>query len=129
MALSFDIADVTVADEAQAKDWINAHPGQARILKMTRPVPGGMNMVVRKDFCATECGRLADWVNSPDGAIEQLAMMSMLAGTELGRAELVDYVRATVDVFIQLGQVDGTRLITEIKFRRSGNIEPASLKV
>ena len=67
--------------------------------------------------------------NSPEGAIEQLAMMSMLAGTELGRAELVDYVRATVDVFIQLGQDNGARLITEIKFRRNGNAEPASLKV
>lgn len=40
VALSFDIADVTVADEAQAKAWIAAHPGQARILKTTRPVPG-----------------------------------------------------------------------------------------
>ncbi|MEO7114505.1 MAG: rhodanese-like domain-containing protein [Caldimonas sp.] len=69
VALSFDIADVTVADEEQAKAWITAHPGQVRILKTTRPVPGGMNMVVRKDFCAAECGRLADWVNSPDGAI------------------------------------------------------------
>lgn len=54
--------------------------------------------------------------NSPEGAIEQLAMMSMSAGTELGRAELVDYVRATVDVFIQLGQEDGTRLVTEVEF-------------
>jgi len=69
VALSFDMADVTVADEAQAKEWIAAHPGQGRILKTTRPVPGGMNMVVRKDFCAQECTRLADWVNSPDGAI------------------------------------------------------------
>ena len=60
--------------------------------------------------------------NSPEGAIEQLAMMSMLAGTELGRAELVDYVRATVDVFVQLGQDNGARLITEIKFRRSSMI-------
>lgn len=60
--------------------------------------------------------------NSPDGAIEQLAMMSMLAGTELGRGELIDYVRAIVDVFIQLGHHDGERLITEIKFRRSGEI-------
>lgn len=66
--------------------------------------------------------------NSPDGAIEQLAMMSMLAGTELGRAELVDYVRATVDVFIQLGQDNGARLITEIKFRRTAGVE-ASLKI
>ncbi|QNM81725.1 P-type DNA transfer ATPase VirB11 [Sphingomonas sabuli] len=56
--------------------------------------------------------------NSPDGAVEQLAIMSMLAGTELGRAELVDYVRATVDIIIQLGQVDGTRLVTEIGFKR-----------
>jgi len=69
VALSFDMADVTVADETQAKEWIAQHPGQARILKTTRPVPGGMNMVVRKDFCAAECGRLGDWVNSPDGAI------------------------------------------------------------
>ena len=57
--------------------------------------------------------------NSPDGAVEQLAMMSMLARTELNRAELVDYVRAIVDVFVQLGQHDGTRLITEIEFRRA----------
>jgi rhodanese-related sulfurtransferase len=69
VALSFDMADVTVADEAQAKEWIAAHPGQARILKSTRPVPGGMSMVVRKDFCASECSRLADWINSSDGVI------------------------------------------------------------
>jgi type IV secretion system protein VirB11 len=67
--------------------------------------------------------------NSPDGAIEQLAMMSMLAGTELGRSELVDYVRAIVDVFIQLGHDNGARLITEIKFRRNTNVEAASLKM
>jgi len=67
--------------------------------------------------------------NSPEGAIEQLAMMSMPAGTELGRAELIDYVRAIVDVFVQLGQDNGTRLITEIKFRRSANDELASLKI
>ncbi|MDQ3074311.1 MAG: P-type DNA transfer ATPase VirB11 [Pseudomonadota bacterium] len=67
--------------------------------------------------------------NSPEGAIEQLAMMSMLAGTELGRAELIDYVRAIVDVFIQLGQDNGARLITEIKFRRNVNDELASLKI
>ncbi len=69
VALSFDVADVTVADEAQAKAWMAAHPGQARILKTTRPVPGGMAMVVRKDFCASDCSRLTEWVNSPDGAI------------------------------------------------------------
>jgi rhodanese-related sulfurtransferase len=77
VALSFDMADVTVADEAQAKEWIAKNPGQARILKTTRPVPGGMNMVVRKDFCAAECGRLAEWVNSPDGAIPGIGRFRM----------------------------------------------------
>ena len=47
----------------QGSGW-PAHPGQARILKTTRPVPGGMSMVVRKDFCATDCARLTEWVNS-----------------------------------------------------------------
>lgn len=67
--------------------------------------------------------------NSPEGAIEQLAMMSMLAGTEFERAELIDYVRATVDVFIQLGQDSGARLITEIRFRRSPGVEPTQTKI
>jgi len=84
VALSFDMADVTVADETQAKEWIASHPGQARILKTTRPVPGGMNMVVRKDFCATECGRLAEWVNSPDGAIPGVGRFRM-ANADAGR--------------------------------------------
>ena len=56
--------------------------------------------------------------NSPAGAIEQLAMMSMSAGTELGRAELVDYIRATVDIFVQLSQENGSRLVTEVQFLR-----------
>jgi hypothetical protein len=41
VALSFDMADVTVADETQAKEWLAAHPGQARILARTRPFPAG----------------------------------------------------------------------------------------
>ena len=77
VALSFDMADVTVADETQAKEWMTQHPGQARILKTTRPVPGGMNMVVRKDFCAVECGRLGEWVNSPDGVIPGVGRFRM----------------------------------------------------
>ncbi|HZV93260.1 MAG TPA: rhodanese-like domain-containing protein [Caldimonas sp.] len=69
VALSFDMADVTITDEAQAKQWIATHPGGAHILKTTRPVPGGMSIVVRKDFCVTECARIAEWINSPDGVI------------------------------------------------------------
>lgn len=54
--------------------------------------------------------------SSPEGAIEQMAMMSLAAGTELERAEVVDYVKATVDVFVQLEQSDGQRIVSEVKF-------------
>jgi rhodanese-related sulfurtransferase len=43
-----------------------------------------MNMVVRKDFCAAECGRLADWVNSPDGAIPGIGRFR-IASSDAGR--------------------------------------------
>ncbi|MEO7057905.1 MAG: rhodanese-like domain-containing protein [Caldimonas sp.] len=72
VALMFKMADVTVASETEAKEWIAANPGQARILKTSRPVPSGLNIVARKDWCATECGRLTEWINSPDSAIAGL---------------------------------------------------------
>jgi rhodanese-related sulfurtransferase len=85
VALSFDVTDVTVADEAQARAWMASHPGQARILKTTRPVPGGMNMVVRKDFCATDCARLTEWVNSAEGAIPGIGKFR-IASADAGKA-------------------------------------------
>ena len=84
IALGFDMADVTVADEVQAKEWIASHPGQGRILKTTRPVPGGMSMVVRKDFCATDCARLGDWVNSNEGSIPGVGRFR-LASADAGK--------------------------------------------
>ncbi len=56
--------------------------------------------------------------SSPDGAIEQLAMMSMAAGSELRRTELVDYIDSTVDIFVQLQRDDGARLVSEIRFNQ-----------
>ena len=42
--------------------------------------------------------------NSPEGAIEQLALMALMARTELRRAELVAYVAGVV---VQLGRASG----------------------
>lgn len=53
---------------------------------------------------------------STEGAVEQLALMALMANTELRRSELVDYVRGTVDVFVQLERVGGERLVSEIVF-------------
>lgn len=54
--------------------------------------------------------------SSPAGALDQLALMALMAGTELRRAELVEYVRSVVDIWVQLGREGGARRITEVAF-------------
>jgi type IV secretion system protein VirB11 len=56
--------------------------------------------------------------DSPNGAIEQLALIIMQAGTQLRREDIVHYVRSVVDVFVQLGRSDGRRTVREIATRR-----------
>ena len=50
------------------------------------------------------------------GAVDQLALMALQAGTELRRAELIAYVESVVEVFVQLGRVDDRRAVTAIAF-------------
>ena len=56
--------------------------------------------------------------DSPRGAIDQLAMLVLQTGVNLGRAEIVDYVRGVVDVFVQLSRRDGRRTISEVVFKQ-----------
>ncbi|CAN7325716.1 P-type DNA transfer ATPase VirB11 [Phenylobacterium sp. LjRoot219] len=57
--------------------------------------------------------------DSPAGAIEQLSLMVLQAGLNLGRAEIAAYVRNVVDVFVQLTRQDGRRAVSQILFRPS----------
>lgn len=52
--------------------------------------------------------------NSPEGALEQIALMVMQSGMALPRAELLTYVRSVVGVVVQLGRVGGERMVTDI---------------
>ncbi len=54
--------------------------------------------------------------SSPEGAIEQLAMIAAQAGTDLRREELKRYIRSVLDVIIQLGRADGRRIVTGVRF-------------
>jgi type IV secretion system protein VirB11 len=57
--------------------------------------------------------------DSPRGALDQLALMVLQAGVNLGRAEIVDYVGRVVDVFVQLSRRDGRRQVSQIAFQPS----------
>ena len=53
--------------------------------------------------------------NSPEGAVEQIALMVMQAGVGLSRQETVAYVHSLVDVVVQLTRIGGERRIADIR--------------
>lgn len=55
--------------------------------------------------------------NSPDGAFEQLALMTLQAGSRLGRMEIIAYCRSVVDVVVQLSKQGGERFVSDIQFQ------------
>jgi type IV secretion system protein VirB11 len=57
--------------------------------------------------------------NSPEGALEQIALMVMQAGMTLPRRDILDYVGSVVDAVVQLGRVGGERRITDIRLLRA----------
>lgn len=55
--------------------------------------------------------------DSPERAIEQIALLVLQGGTQLRRDDVVHYIRATVDVFVQLSRVAGRRSVSAITLR------------
>lgn len=55
--------------------------------------------------------------DNPNAAMNQIALMALQSGANLGRSEIVDYVSGIVEIAVQLGRSDGKRTVTEIVFR------------
>lgn len=55
--------------------------------------------------------------DSPERAVEQIALLVLQGGTRLRRDDVLHYVRSTIDVFVQLTRVAGRRGISEIGLR------------
>ncbi|NIJ34975.1 P-type DNA transfer ATPase VirB11 [Sphingomonas oligoaromativorans] len=60
--------------------------------------------------------------NTPEGALDQIALMVMQAGLGLSREETIGYSRSLIDVIVQLGRVDGERRITDIRIHGNAAI-------
>jgi type IV secretion system protein VirB11 len=55
--------------------------------------------------------------DTPDRALEQLVMLVLQAGTKLSRENIIHYVRASIDVYVQIERVGGKRQIADIRLR------------
>ena len=54
--------------------------------------------------------------DTPQGAIDQIAMLALLSGIDVGWEPLRAYARQVIDVIVQMGREDGIRRVTDIAF-------------
>jgi type IV secretion system protein VirB11 len=55
--------------------------------------------------------------DSPEGAVEQLVLLALEGGTQLTREDVRHYVTQTIDLYVQLGRVDGVRKVSRLSLR------------
>jgi type IV secretion system protein VirB11 len=56
--------------------------------------------------------------DSPLGALQQIAFMTLQAGLTLTKPDVIDYARDVIDVIVQLSRTNGRRAVTEVMFLR-----------
>lgn len=56
--------------------------------------------------------------DSPQGALEQIAFMTLQAGLTLTRSDVIEYARSVIDVTVQLSRANGRRGISQVVFHR-----------
>jgi type IV secretion system protein VirB11 len=54
---------------------------------------------------------------SPAGALDQIALLALTSGVDLGWDKVQAYVARVVDVVVQLDRTEGSRRLTEVLFR------------
>lgn len=55
--------------------------------------------------------------DTPAGALDQIALLALTSGVDLGWDKVKTYVTRVIDVVVQLERADGARRVTEILFR------------
>ena len=62
--------------------------------------------------------------DTPEGAIDQIALLALTSGLELGWDKIQTYVRRVVDVIVQLERQNGRRRVSDIRFLAGENAVP-----
>ncbi|MGE3333803.1 MAG: P-type DNA transfer ATPase VirB11 [Rhodospirillaceae bacterium] len=58
--------------------------------------------------------------DTPAGALDQIALLALTSGVDLGWDKVKTYVSRVIDVVVQLERVDGARRVTEVLFSPGG---------
>ena len=55
--------------------------------------------------------------DSPAGALDQIALLALTSGVDLGWDKVQTYVRRVIDVVVQLDRTAGVRRVSEVHFQ------------
>ncbi|MBL8770986.1 MAG: P-type DNA transfer ATPase VirB11 [Phenylobacterium sp.] len=55
--------------------------------------------------------------DSPAGALDQIALLALTSGVDLGWEKVQTYVSRVIDIVVQVDRVDGARRVTEVRFQ------------
>ncbi|MBC3935421.1 rhodanese-like domain-containing protein [Undibacterium rugosum] len=75
LALSANIADVTIASKAEAEVWMKANPQVAVVLKSTPELPSGLALMVKKSMPDAEKKKVLRWLSGSDAEAAGLGKM------------------------------------------------------
>jgi type IV secretion system protein VirB11 len=64
--------------------------------------------------------------DSPAGALDQIALLSLTSGIDLGWDKVQTYVSRVIDVVVQLDRTGGARRVSQVHFRPRGARQPLS---
>ena len=67
--------------------------------------------------------------DSPQGAIDQIALLAMTSGLDLGCDKIQTYVRRVVDVVVQLDRHEGKRRVADVQFLAGASLAFQPTKV
>ncbi len=67
--------------------------------------------------------------DSPAGALDQIALLALTSGVDLGWDKVQTYVSRVIDVVVQLDRTAGARRVSEVLFRPRGGDRPLAKSV
>lgn len=82
LAVSYGLADATIASSADVADWLRANPNSVNVLSRSRLVPGGMNVLVRKDISPADEDSILKWITSSEGMVSGLGRLKLTSAAD-----------------------------------------------
>jgi rhodanese-related sulfurtransferase len=68
-AIDTGLVDATVAKSVDIENWVKQNNSKATVVLSSRPVPGGMSVVVKKSLAEATRARIETWFLGPAGTI------------------------------------------------------------